>query len=81
MAEEITVSRIINAPRELVWRAWTDADLIRRWWGPKRFTSPAFEMDVRVGGDYMGAMRDRDGQENNAVAIQEAAGLSAASLP
>jgi uncharacterized protein YndB with AHSA1/START domain len=63
MAEEIAVSRIINAPRELVWRVWTEPELLKRWWGPKQYTSSAYKMDARLGGEYFGAMRGPDGKD------------------
>ena len=47
-ATEIT--RVFDAPRELVYRAWTDPKHMARWWGPKEFTNPRCDMDVRVGG-------------------------------
>lgn len=50
---EITVTRQVRAPRELVWRAYTDPDLIPRWLlGPPGWTMPVCEMDARVGGAY-----------------------------
>lgn len=50
---EITVTRSVRAPRELVWRAYTDPDLIPRWLlGPPGWTMPVCEMDARVGGAY-----------------------------
>ncbi len=58
-AEEraLVIERIFDAPRELVWKAWTDPEMARRWWGPKGFTSPAAEIDFRVGGKYLLAMQ------------------------
>jgi uncharacterized protein YndB with AHSA1/START domain len=47
---EIVLSRVFNAPRELVFQAWTDAAHISRWFGPKGFTTTTHEMDARVGG-------------------------------
>ena len=41
---EIVIERIVNAPRELVWRAWTEADQIAKWWGPNGFTTTIDEM-------------------------------------
>jgi hypothetical protein len=38
--EELFITRIFDAPRELVWKAWTEPELMKRWWGPKGFTSP-----------------------------------------
>lgn len=46
----LIITRVINAPRELVWKAWTDPEQMARWWGPKDFTNPVCEMDVRPGG-------------------------------
>ena len=47
---EIIITRTFNAPRELVWQAWTDPKQIVKWWGPIGFTNTLFEMDVRPGG-------------------------------
>jgi uncharacterized protein YndB with AHSA1/START domain len=47
---EITITRVFNAPRALVFKAWTDAHELAQWWGPKGFTNPVCELDVRVGG-------------------------------
>jgi len=48
--ERMVVTRIFDAPRELVWKAWTDPKYVMQWWGPKGFTAPFCEMDFRVGG-------------------------------
>ncbi len=37
---ELVITRIFDAPRELVWKAWTDPEMFMKWWGPKDFTSP-----------------------------------------
>jgi uncharacterized protein YndB with AHSA1/START domain len=52
MAEtfNLTVTRVIDAPAEVVWRALTEAGAIRQWWGPQGFTAPVVETDVQVGG-------------------------------
>ena len=47
---ELTYERIFQAPREAVWRANTDPELIPRWWGPRGTTTRVAEMDVRPGG-------------------------------
>ncbi len=62
-SNEVTITRIFDAPRELVWRAWTVPEHYMRWWGPKDFTSPACEIDLRVGGKYLNCMRSSDGQD------------------
>jgi uncharacterized protein YndB with AHSA1/START domain/DNA-binding transcriptional ArsR family regulator len=47
---ELTLTRVFNAPRELVFQAWTDPKLMAQWWGPKIFTTPRCELDLRPGG-------------------------------
>jgi uncharacterized protein YndB with AHSA1/START domain len=59
----LTISRTFDAPRALLWKAWTDPDTLMRWWGPKHFTSPVAKIDLREGGKYLFAMRSPDGQE------------------
>lgn len=60
--EPITVSftRIIDAPRELVYKAWTDPKQFARWWGPRRFSNPVVELDVRPGGALLVHMQGPD---------------------
>ncbi len=58
---ELMLTRVFDAPRELVFRAWTDPEQFRRWFGPKRFTNPVCELDVRVGGALRIQMRGPDG--------------------
>ncbi len=60
---ELIITRIFDAPRKLVWRAWTDPEHFKRWWGPKNFTCPACKIDFRVGGTYLHSMRSPEGQE------------------
>jgi uncharacterized protein YndB with AHSA1/START domain len=57
-----TFSRIFDAPRALVWKAWTTPEYVMQWWGPKGFTSPVCRIDLRVGGRFTYAMRAPDGQ-------------------
>lgn len=59
----MVITRLFNAPLERVWRALTDPDQIMKWWGPEHFTSPAARVDLRVGGKYLFAMRDPDGND------------------
>ena len=61
--ERMTITRVFDAPRELVWRAWTDPKYVMQWWGPKGFTSPVCTMDFRVGGKFLCCMRTPDGQD------------------
>lgn len=60
---ELVITRIIDAPRELVFRAWTEPERVKRWWGPKGFTSPVSKIDLRVGGVYLNCMRSPEGQD------------------
>jgi uncharacterized protein YndB with AHSA1/START domain len=61
--ERMVITRVFDAPRELVWKAWTDPKYVMQWWGPKGFTSPVCKMDFRVGGKYLICTRTPDGQE------------------
>ncbi|MGY2916091.1 SRPBCC family protein [Bradyrhizobium sp. USDA 3262] len=57
----ITMSRVFDAPRDVVWKAWTDPKHVMQWWGGEGFTSPVCEMDVRVGGAWHQIMQFPDG--------------------
>ena len=59
----LVIMRIFDAPRELVWKAWTDPEMFKKWWGPKIFTCPAAKMDLRVGGKYLCCMQSAEGPE------------------
>lgn len=48
--KELTITRTFDAPRELVWKAWTDPRLLRQWFGPRGVTNPICEVDARKGG-------------------------------
>ena len=66
MAEHtIVIERELEAPRELVWKVWTDPDEVARWWGPEHFTTPrdTIEFDLRPGGVCRLTMIGPDGQE------------------
>jgi uncharacterized protein YndB with AHSA1/START domain len=58
---EITITRIFDAPRELVFRMWTDPEHMAQWWGPHGFTNPVCELDARPGGAILIHMRAPDG--------------------
>jgi len=58
---ELTLTRTLNAPRALVFKAWTDPTMLAIWWGPKGFSNPRCEADVRVGGAIRIDMRGPDG--------------------
>jgi uncharacterized protein YndB with AHSA1/START domain len=60
---EIVLTRVFDAPSELVFRMWTDPGHLARWWGPRGFTNPVCETDLRPGGAYRIVMRAPDGHE------------------
>jgi uncharacterized protein YndB with AHSA1/START domain len=59
--EQILITREFAAPPELVWRAWTTPELVKRWWHAKRGEVTAVEIDLRVGGKWRFAMVAEDG--------------------
>jgi uncharacterized protein YndB with AHSA1/START domain len=65
-AQEITIKRVFDAPRELVWNAWTEPEQLARWWGPPGWTNQleTITMDVRPGGAFrVTSVSDEDGSE------------------
>jgi uncharacterized protein YndB with AHSA1/START domain len=58
---DFVISRTFDAPRDLVWKAFTDPERMKHWWGPKGFTVIASKMDFRPGGTYHYGMRAPDG--------------------
>lgn len=50
LKKELTVTRIFDASRDLVWKAWTDQKILQKWWGPRGVTNPICEWDARPGG-------------------------------
>ena len=65
-AETLVIERVLDAPRELVWKAWTEPAMLRQWWGPTGFSAPRAEIDLRVGGKWLFSMRNpefADGRE------------------
>jgi uncharacterized protein YndB with AHSA1/START domain len=60
---EFTLTRIFDAPRDLVFKAWTDPQHLAQWWGPKLFTNPVCELDLRPGGTLRIVMRAPNGSE------------------
>ena len=59
----LVLTRLINAPREKVYRAWTDPELLKQWFAPKPYTTPIVEIDVRPGGSAYFVMRGPDGKD------------------
>lgn len=59
----IEIIRVFDAPREMVWKAWTEPELIKKWWGPEGFSAPSIKVDLKVGGKYIFAMHGPAGSE------------------
>ena len=62
-ANQITVRRVLGVAPPRVWQAWSDAEVVKRWWGPEYFTCPACRMDFRVGGRTLVCMHGPAGTE------------------
>ena len=60
---EFVITRDFHAPRELVWKAWTEPDRLMQWWGPKGFTMLACKLDLRPGGLFHYGMQAANGFE------------------
>ena len=60
---ELVLTRLIDAPREKLFKAWTDPELLKQWFAPKPWTTPFAELDVRPGGSSLIVMRSPDGNE------------------
>ena len=60
---EIAATRVLDAPRELVWKVWTDPTHIARWWGPKGFSTTTHSMDLRPDGVWRYVMHGPDGRD------------------
>ncbi len=60
---KFSISRVLDAPREAVWKAWTEPDRLMRWFSPKGFTNISSKLDLRVGGTYHYGLRMPDGGE------------------
>jgi len=60
---ELLITREFNAKPDQVWKAWTDPEIMKKWWGPKEFTTPTVKIDFRPGGKYLSCMKGPDGKE------------------
>jgi uncharacterized protein YndB with AHSA1/START domain len=61
---ELVITRIFDAPRHLVFQAWTEPDRLVRWWGPRGFSTPLCEIDARPGGAFRMGMRSPEGTDH-----------------
>jgi len=62
-AGEIVITRVLDAPRALVFKAWTEPERVMRWWGPNGFTTPVCTIDLRPGGVVHTCMRSPEGRD------------------
>ena len=60
-ARDVTLTRVFDAPRALVWKCWIEPEHMAQWWGPKGFTNPVCEFDARAGGRIYIEMTGPDG--------------------
>lgn len=67
--EAIVIERIYNSPVDLVWKAWTDPEQLKKWWAPNGCSTPYCTVDLRVGGKFHFCMRMPDGKEVWALGI------------
>jgi uncharacterized protein YndB with AHSA1/START domain len=71
VAHEIKITRLVNAPRELAFSAWTDPEKVVKWWGPNGFTTTTERMDVRPGGVWKYVMHGPDGVDYPNMTVYE----------
>ena len=61
--DQLKVSRTFDAPLETLWKAWTEPEQFMKWYGPKGFTAPTCEIDLRKGGSHLWSMQTPDGRK------------------
>lgn len=61
--QTLEIIRRLDAPPSLIFRAWTEPERAKQWWGPKGFTCPVCEIDLRPGGVYLNCMHAPDGKD------------------
>jgi uncharacterized protein YndB with AHSA1/START domain len=62
--KELKVERVFDAPRDLVWKAWTDPDQLAAWWGPRGWATTNYKFEFKPGGMWHYCMRGPDGMES-----------------
>jgi uncharacterized protein YndB with AHSA1/START domain len=69
MAEhhDLVVERILDAPRALVWKAWTDPEHLKQWWAPRPYQTPEVEIELRPGGIFRTRMTGPDGFDSTGI--------------
>ena len=63
MLRDVVIERILDAPRERVWKTLTEPECVKLWWGPEHFSAPVIQIDLRVGGKYLSCMRSPEGED------------------
>jgi uncharacterized protein YndB with AHSA1/START domain len=58
---DLVLERVLDAPRALVWQAWTDPELMKKWWAPRPYRTPEIEIELRPGGKFYSRMTGPDG--------------------
>src|SRR5687767_2637292 len=61
--ETIDIKRTFDLPLATMWKAWSEAETMKKWWGPKEYTCPDCTIDFRVGGKYLASMQGEDGKK------------------
>ena len=61
--QTLILTRIFDAPRDLVFKSWTQPQRVKQWWGPKGFSCPVCKIDLHPGGEYFNCMRSPDGKD------------------
>lgn len=59
----VAIKRTFILPLTSVWKAWSEPESFKKWWGPKNFTCPDCTIDFKVGGKYVASMQDKDGKK------------------
>jgi uncharacterized protein YndB with AHSA1/START domain len=67
--QDLVITRIFDAPRNLVWQAWSNEEDYKAWWGAKAFTTPLAKVDFRVGGKSHLCMRSPEGQDIHSTGV------------
>ena len=62
-SDPMVITRVFDARPERIWRAWTDENEVKKWWGPNDYSSPSCNIEARVGGRFLASMRGPDGKE------------------
>ena len=79
---DLRLERLLDAPRDLVWKAWTDPEHIKRWWAPRPYETPECEIDLRTGGKFRTLMTGPEGfHEEGTACILESSPASGSSGP